>query len=330
MNAPGTRLRAICIRVFAATTMARLIDPVLSDLQAEYCEARRQGRVWRSRWIRAAGYVAFAHALVAHGADRTTQMLRDWPADDRRTLWRTIGFAAAGMIAVTTLLVGPAFRSYLHGLAFYVVPQALPLAIPPGVTLGLFCGLAGRPLSSRLRATVLAMALACAAVSFVTMAWITPVSNQMFSAAITARTRATKPDYVGPPKFPTDLTLGELRQQVDAYARAGRQIGARSLGVDYYLRWALPCGVFVLALFALSVRPRRPVRTWLMAPAALGVAFAYVYLLMISTGAGRNGTLPVVVAAWLPNLAFAAAAAASALRATAHREPLSAHDDAPR
>ena len=51
MRPPGTRLRALAARLFAASTMERLVDPAIADLQAEYEEALRSGPKWRSRWI---------------------------------------------------------------------------------------------------------------------------------------------------------------------------------------------------------------------------------------------------------------------------------------
>ena len=43
MRPPGTRLRAVAARLFAANTMDYLIDPAIADMQAEYEEASRRG-----------------------------------------------------------------------------------------------------------------------------------------------------------------------------------------------------------------------------------------------------------------------------------------------
>jgi hypothetical protein len=63
--------------------MDRLIDPVLADLQAEYRDARAHGRIWKSRWVRVAGYVSLLKAVSTYGCHRFLQLLHDWPADDR-------------------------------------------------------------------------------------------------------------------------------------------------------------------------------------------------------------------------------------------------------
>ena len=59
MMAPGTRLRALAARLFAASTMERLVDPAIADLQVEYEEALRSGPRWRCRWIWFVGHLAF-------------------------------------------------------------------------------------------------------------------------------------------------------------------------------------------------------------------------------------------------------------------------------
>ena len=43
MRPPGTLLRAVAARLFAANTMDYLIDPAIADMQAEYEDASRRG-----------------------------------------------------------------------------------------------------------------------------------------------------------------------------------------------------------------------------------------------------------------------------------------------
>ena len=70
MTPPGTRLRALAARLLGATTMERLVDPLIADLQAEYEEASRQGLRWRKYRIWIAGHLAFLTMLLAHGGGR--------------------------------------------------------------------------------------------------------------------------------------------------------------------------------------------------------------------------------------------------------------------
>jgi hypothetical protein len=313
MRRPGDRLRALCARVCGAKTMARLIDPVLSDLQAEYQDARRRGQVWRSRWIRAAGYGAFMKVVAIHGCERATRATRtliEWPADDRRALGRTIGFFAAGMAAVTCLFVSPALRVMPRGVALYLIPQGLPFAMPLGVTLGIFCGLGGRAVSSRLKGAVLAMALACCVASCAAMVWIVPPAGRAMRVAIAEHTGLAREAYVDTPAGLNEATLTDLRQRIDSLTHAGRERDTRKLALAYHSRWAQPCAAFALALFALSVMPRRPVWRGVLPAAACAAWLAYFLLLALGTIAARQGALPVVAVVWAPNLVFALAPAA--------------------
>src|SRR4051812_17574040 len=51
MRRPGDRLHALAARLFDPSTMERLIDPVIADLQRERADALSRGQVWRGRWI---------------------------------------------------------------------------------------------------------------------------------------------------------------------------------------------------------------------------------------------------------------------------------------
>lgn len=316
MTAPGHRLRTIAARLFSDRTMEWLIDPVLTDVQIEYRSAIAHGRVWRSRWIRLAGYVAFFKALGLYGYERA---MRDWSEDASRTLARTVRLSAAAIVAVVLLILLPPGRSVPAYLMPYLIPQALPLAIPVGLTVGLFCGLGGRDISVRLTAAVLALALACSAGSLAAMAWAVPAASQAFRVSVAERLHRPNDAEVMQTKGLVEMTLAELRQRIDALTQAGRARQARVVRFAYHLRWGLPCAPFVLALFALAVMPRRPVRYWILAASACGVCFSYYLVLLAGTIAAREGTLPVAAGAWLPNLVFVVAS--TALLAAAAKRP---------
>jgi hypothetical protein len=144
MTRPGDRLREIAARCCGARTMERLIDPVLADLQAEYSNAAQRGRVWRSRWIRIAGYTALLKAISAYGWEQLIRIPQEWTLDDHVTLNRAIGFCLLAIIGATLLLVAPVWRSLGFSqtkMLMYIVPQALGLAVPLGLTIGIVCGL---------------------------------------------------------------------------------------------------------------------------------------------------------------------------------------------
>jgi predicted permease len=133
MTPPGTRLRALAARLCAATTMERLIDPAIADLQAEYEEASRTGPGWRRRWIWMRGHIAFVTMILAHGrtARETTGGFTPWRGlslDVRlalRLLVKHIGLTVVGTIAMAF-----AIWSGIVAFEFYtqIMRPALPLA----------------------------------------------------------------------------------------------------------------------------------------------------------------------------------------------------------
>ena len=110
MKRPGERLRMLASRVCQPHAMERLIDPVLADLQCEYAAAQTRGQVWRGRWIRLAGYVAFWKVFGMHTAVRTVPAAREWLVADDRAIGRTLGGATVVATVVTALLMLPPLR----------------------------------------------------------------------------------------------------------------------------------------------------------------------------------------------------------------------------
>ena len=108
MRPPGTRLRAVAARLFAANTMDYLVDPAIADMQAEYEDASRRGLTWRKRWICVRGHLAFFKMIVAHGRAATTingglAPLRGLSLDVRlalRLLVKHIGLTVVGTVAM--------------------------------------------------------------------------------------------------------------------------------------------------------------------------------------------------------------------------------------
>jgi lipopolysaccharide export system permease LptF/LptG-like protein len=296
------RLRAIAARLCSARTMERLIDPALTDVEIEYRNAIAQGRAWRGRWIRLTGCFAFLKVIACLGYRRIV----DWSADDGQALARTLGLSASAFLLAAFLLISPAARGVPASQLPYLIPQALPLAIPVGIALGIFCGLGGRTVSSRLKGAALALALACSAASLATMVWILPAANQAFRVSVAEHLSGRQVTLT---TGPSEMPIGELRRRIDALAQSGRTRAARTTAFDYYIRWALPCAPFVLALFALSVMPRRPVRHWILAAAACGACLSYYLFLLAADFAARRTLLPVVAFVWLPNLVFAVVSA---------------------
>jgi hypothetical protein len=315
MTRPGDRLRALAARVCSARTMERLIDPLVADLQTEYAAAIRQRRVWKGRWVRMAGYAAFLKVIAVCACEEPMRMFRGWTADDRQAIARTIGYSLSGILVVTLLAELPYWLSVqttpspTHTLQevqqrhlAYLVIRALPLALPVGLMLGILYGLSGRIFSARVTTTILALAIAASAGSFVTMGWILPSASHAYRVSRVGRDAA---DFM---KSPGQMTLDELGQQIDHYhikQMAGSRV-VRDLTLAYHRRWALSCTALVFALFALSLQPGR--RFARVSPFGVPVAVCLGYSVLL--WAGQTGNLPVIVAAWIPNVVFALGAVA--------------------
>jgi hypothetical protein len=313
MTFTGHRIRRIAVRMFSARTMEQLIDPVLADLQTEYNNAVRHGRVSRGRWIRLAGCVTLLKSVAWYGCERSMRTIHDWTADDRDGLGRTVSFSLAAIAATTTLLLVPPM---LHvpsthvsaTLLLYVIPQALPLAIPVGLTLGILYGLRGRVVSHRSAGAVVAIAGFCSVASFVIFVWVLPAANQAFRVSVYQALRAPGAGRTSLMKGPNELTLRELSQRIQSNMRAGQSF--RGLAYDYHVRWALPCATLVLALFALSVVTRCRGGRFVYAVAACSAYLGYYLFLFAGREYARDGTLPAFAAAWLPNVVIIGVSAA--------------------
>jgi lipopolysaccharide export LptBFGC system permease protein LptF len=305
MRRPGARLREVLAHVCDARTMERFVDPTIGDLQAEYQDAVTRGQRLESARIWIVGHMAIAQALALHGGLTAIETLRYLTGDDRRAVIRTLA-ASTAIILVGTLvlamvpfvkLVSPNHPRFVE-LAFYLVPQALPLSIPIGLTFGILWALRQASPSRRARTTVLLMAFAASLVSFTMLAWVVPNSNQAFRVSMMGRPL---------PKGENELTIGELRQWL-AGTRPPAVVVAPSsrprLAVTYHARWSLAAAPFMLAVLAVAVTSRR--RWGRMMPFLAGglVIFAYYVILDSARGLGVSRTISPIAAAWMPNTAL--------------------------
>ena len=60
---PGSLLRSLADFFLSPKTMERVIVPIISDMQKEYCEALSEDRHVKARWIRIRSYWSFWKAL---------------------------------------------------------------------------------------------------------------------------------------------------------------------------------------------------------------------------------------------------------------------------
>jgi lipopolysaccharide export system permease protein len=114
-------------------------------------------------------------------------------------------------------------------------------------------------------------------------------------------------DLLAEPKAPDEMRYAELGRYIDALRRSGND--ANKLIVERALKVALPATCLIIALFGAPLGITSP-----RAGAAVGVALSLgttvLFLLMtqIMKAVGSGGVVDPVVAAWLPNLVFFAAA----------------------
>jgi Lipopolysaccharide export system permease LptF/LptG len=300
MTAPSGQLRRFLSRHCATAAMDHLVDPILTDIQIESTSAAVRGQRWASRWIRAAGAIALIKALAVYGWTRFWS-IREWSADDRRALIRTLSYFAAVAVAAIPLLMMPFLLRFPATRAWevapYLVPQALPLALPVGLFVGLLYGFRARVVSPRPRTAVIILAVLCSAASFASLAWIVPVSNQAFRVAVSGNERIEK----GTP----EMTLGELRTRIGAYAARGRDVSRMAL--TYHARWALAAAPVVLTSWAFLVVARLPNRRLVVGIVAIASCVAYYSLMGAGQFAVLRESLPPAAGAWLPNAAFVAA-----------------------
>jgi len=315
---PGDRLRAIAMRVCDGKTIERVIDPMVADLRIEHHNALTLGQLWKSRWIRFAGCLTFIQVLVICGCQRVLQRAEGWTADDHRALGRTIGISTVAIVAATLLLLAApmrivpvrAYTSDWWRMLAYLTPQAIPLALPVGFTLGILWGLRRRAVSRHVKTAVLTLAIICSLGSFGTMAWIRPAANQAFREFTFSRIARDRnaPTDTALPRGTNELTLAELRQRMDS--PHAHHID-RNIAFTYHMVWALPWATLALALFALSINSWH-IRSISLAVIGFSTYLGYYLVLVAGRTYALDGTLPAFVAAWLPNIVCAASSAALA------------------
>jgi hypothetical protein len=323
MKRPGDRLRLLASRVCQPRAMERLIEPVIADLQCEDAAAQTRGQVWRGRWIRLAGYVAFWKVLGMHTAVCTVPAAREWLAADDRAIGRALGGATVVATVVTALLMLPplrllirtadhvrAYRPVTGGemgwLFLCLIPAALTIGIALGVPFGVLWGLRGRVLSSRSRRAVAALAIAGALTGWFTQNTVVPAANQAFRQ-LTAQLIANRSTVANRgilARGADELSLSELSARIEAAKRGGRAADAGSLLRSFYMRWVISAAPLVLGLFAIAVYAADGTGWKSMAIGATAtIAYIAFYIAITPSGYwSAAGRVPPFALAWIPNV----------------------------
>jgi lipopolysaccharide export system permease protein len=125
--------------------------------------------------------------------------------------------------------------------------------------------------------------------------------NLAFESPLKTASRTEKPEK--------DLTWSELTRQIAAFRGDPRARGP--LDVEWHKRLALPMGAIVFSLigFPLAVRSHRGGRSIALI-GSLAILVSYYLVGTSLEGMGLSRRLPIWLAIWLPNIAFATAGAA--------------------
>ncbi|WP_044172267.1 LptF/LptG family permease [Flectobacillus major] len=100
------------------------------------------------------------------------------------------------------------------------------------------------------------------------------------------------------------FTLPELNRYIDKLNSRGAD-GIEIYIVEKYIRFANPFSIIILTMIGLIVSARKS-RGGVGFQIALGFMLAFVYIMffMMSKGMAESGTMPPLLAVWLPNIIF--------------------------
>lgn len=302
MTRPGDRLRSVLARCCRPETMAKLVDPVITDFQLEYEEALRQGRRLRAVAIRAGGCIALVKAGVLSGLARAVAPLEATPAD-RPIVVRAVVLSIVATLAFQMLLMFSAARfvgarAEAPWLLLYLAPQAVPVSVAVGFALGVLLAIGRDGASARVRRLMVGLALVVSIVSLAMLGWGVPAGNQAFRESVARQMGMVQPSRKGL----AELTIGELASELRAGAAQGRPYRSQFAGA-YFLRWQLPAAPLALVAVVIAITTRR--RSWfqlatrgsVMIVSYYGAMLVFERLVSLGWfGAGQAGLILAAVA----------------------------------
>ncbi len=113
---------------------------------------------------------------------------------------------------------------------------------------------------------------------------------------------------------PNEMTIGELRHAIAEKTAAGKPSFAEQVEVQRKFSIPFACLVFAIIAVPLGVQPTRAVRSRGFST-SLVLILGYYLLLSLGESLGERGTLPPIVALWIPNLILAVLGVTLFLRA---------------
>jgi hypothetical protein len=292
--------------------MERVIDPIVADLQCEYCEALAGGTVWRARLSLVRSYLGLGRALLCLGMRYVCDPRINNPGFE--VAQALIASVLALAILTVALVIPPLLnRHWWHGdpvfgalLSVTLVPQALPLSLPAGLCVGVLWATRGKVVTWRRLCTILALAIAVIAVIWMVLEWIMPWANQLFREMVATRLAVDGRVLTLEPGL-NELGLSRLGQRSDPAAVR-----------HYHVLWALCFAAAPLSLsaFGLAGYVRRAASA-----VALAIALSIAYLAWMWAVASLSPAPPVppFAQAWMPNMVLLLVACALLLRGQRRR-----------
>jgi hypothetical protein len=290
MSRPGTRLRALAERLFDRSTMERLIDPVIADLQCEHADATRRGHVWRARWVRIASGIAFCKvATVALFATNRCGARAIAVALSSATLLTALAICA--VLASTAATIHT--RENMVWLVLYLVPQALTISLPVCLALGLFVWIRGdgaEPSTKRIALWLMRLALLLAVAN---TGWITPAANTAYRNVNAGAAM---------PRGANELTFIELGRRVYQGGPETALDGPLPMAFWLNARLALAIAPVLLCVLALAGATGQHGRSAPIIVFTTLAAFVACYVLLPDYDIMiLMRWLPAAAIAWLPN-----------------------------
>jgi hypothetical protein len=299
---PGTRLRSWAGLVCSPATMARLIDPLIADLQYEHEGVSSTGQPRHRRWILMKGYLAFWKVLLLHvPIVCTRRTVRKLAGADDWAVGRALGAAAVTLLIVTGLLIAVPVQNLVErdmGSTWPVVlllPQSLPLSLPFSILVGVLSGLRGRTVTNRARRAVLLIGLAASLGSLGMIIWGMPAAHHAFRSTVAGR--QVHRDF-------NETSVRVLREKALAFKNDGQAGWAGMLLLSYHSRWALVGAALVFAVFGLAVNALRlgVASTAAIATSGCVVFLAYFFELGLVPQSVFSDERLAFSVVWLPNV----------------------------
>lgn len=116
---------------------------------------------------------------------------------------------------------------------------------------------------------------------------------------------AESPITVGEQKTAQEMDIQELKSKIESFKKGG--ISTKSLQTDLYMKYSVPLTCFVFALIGipLALPGIRGARGWGMI-LTIVLMFTFYVFASVFRSLGRGGILTPMLAAWMPQMLFAA------------------------